>query len=134
MDVHVGPGYLLLLSTLGHSDLGPLNTLAAFAAVAGLLVTAVSLLRGPVPQFLWLLLPLAVTHAFLQVVAVWRIGDYHEGAALWIYGLALLAALSAAAYGLRMRLLAVVGSSVFSLAYAWYAIVATTFVFWSGLH
>ena len=126
--------WLFITALLGQSDLGRLGIAVAAVGVAGLAIALVAAFRWPGWPLLWLLLPLAVPHVYLQVVGVWRIGDHHEVAAVSLYAVALVAALAIAGYAARANPLAVAGAAVFALAYAWIAYQASLFVFWTGLH
>lgn len=126
--------WLYVTALLGQSDLGWLGIVVTVVGLLGLGVTLVATIRRPSWPLLWLLLPFAVPHIFLQVVGIWLIGDHHEVEALWLYAAALLAASAIAIYAARANLMAVTGAVVFVLSYAWIAYEASLFVFWNGLH
>ena len=126
--------WLFITALLGQSDLGRLGIAVAAVGVAALAIALVAAFRRPGWPLLWLLLPLAVPHVYLQVVGVWRIGDHHEVAAVSLYAVALIAALAIAGYAARANPLMAAGAAVFALAYAWIAYQASLFVFWTGLH
>ena len=134
MSIHYTLFWLLLTAALGKSDLGPLGTGLAIIGLVALGLAIVASVRKPSRSLLWLLLPIAVTHAFLQFVDVWLIGDHHETAALSIYAVALVGTLAIAGYAARANGLAVAGAVVFALVYAAFAFDASLFVFWSGFH
>ena len=126
--------WLFIAALLGQSDLGRLGIAVAAVGVAALAIALVAAFRRPGWPLLWLLLPLAVPHVYLQVVGVWRIGDHHEVAAVSLYAVALIAALAIPGYAARANPLAAAGVAVFALANAWIAYQASLFVFWTGLH
>jgi len=126
--------WLFVTAALGQSDLGLLGVVVTVVGLGGLALVLAATIRRPSWPLLWLVLPVAVPHVFLQVVGVWLIGDHHETMALSLYAIALLAALAIAIYAARANPLAVTGAAVFALAYAWIAFEASLFVFWNGLH
>jgi len=126
--------WLYVTALLRQSDLGLAGVLIAGAGLAGLLVALIAAALRPSWRLLWLLLPLAVTQAYMQVVGIWQIGDHHETMAVSAYALGLLVALGVAAYLGRHNPVAIAGAVVFNLAYAAIAYEASLFVFWHGLH
>jgi len=134
MSIHYLLFWLLLTAAFGKSDLGVLGVATATLGLAALAVAVVAAIRQPSWRLLWFALPIAVTHAFLQIVGIWLIGDHHEAIAVSLYAAALLAALAIAAYAARANRLAVAGAVVFALAYGWIAYEVSLFVFWNGLH
>ena len=134
MSIHYTLFWLLLTAAFGKSDLGPLGIGLAIIGLVALALAIVASVRKPSRSVLWLLLPIAVTHVFLQIVDVWLIGDHHETAALSIYAVALVGTLAIAGYAARANGLAVAGAVVFALVYAAFAFDASLFVFWSGFH
>lgn len=134
MSIHYTLFWLLLTAAFGQSDFGLLGVLVGGLGVAGLAIALVAAIRKPSWQLLWFALPIAVTHAFLQIVGIWLIGDHHEAIAVSLYAAALLIALAIAAYAARANRLAVAGAIVFALAYGSIAYAASLFVFWNGLH
>jgi hypothetical protein len=126
--------WLYVTALLHQSALGLPGVLIAGAGLAGLLVALIAAVSRPSWRLLWLLLPLVVTHAYMQIVGIWEIGDHHETAAVSLYGLALFASLAGAGYAARQNRLAVAGAVVFALAYAAIACEASLFVFWNGFH
>ena len=134
MSIHYTLFWLLLTAAFGKSDLGPLGIGLAIIGLVALALAIVASVRKPSRSVLWLLLPIAVTHVFLQIVDVWLIGDHHETAALSIYAVALVATLAIAGYAARANNLAIAGAVVFALVYAAFAFDASLFVFWNGFH
>jgi hypothetical protein len=133
VGVHVILPWLYVTALLGRSDLGLIGIVVTAAGLAGLVFAMVAAAHRPSWRLFSLLLPLLVTHAYLQVVGVWLIGDHHEAIAVGLYAFSFLAALSVAAYAGRANPLAVAGGAVFSLAYAFVAYQASLFIFWNGL-
>ena len=134
MSIHYTLFWLLLTAAFGKSDLGPLGIGLAIIGLVALALAIVASVRKPSRSVLWLLLPIAVTHVFLQIVDVWLIGDHHETAALSIYAVALVATLAIAGYAARANNLAIAGAVVFALVYAAFAFDESLFVFWNGFH
>lgn len=134
MSIHYLLFWLLLTAAFGKSDLGLLGIVVGGLGLAALAIAVVATIHKPSWQLLWFALPIAVTHAFLQIVGIWLIGDHHEAAAVSLYAAALLIALAIAAYAARANRLAVAGAIVFALAYGSIAYEASLFVFWNGLH
>ena len=132
MSIHYLLFWLLLTAAFGKSDLGMLGVVVASLGLAALGVAIVGIVRKPSRQLLWLLLPIAVTHVFLQVVDVWQIGDHHEMIALSIYAIGLFAAVVIAGYFARANRLAAAGGLTFALVYAWFTYAVSLFVFWNG--
>jgi hypothetical protein len=126
--------WLYVTALMGQSDLEWLGVIITVVGLLGLALALVAGLRRPSWPLLWLLLPLAIPHVYLQVVGIWLIGDHHEAVALSLYAAALLAAIAIAIYGARANPLAAIGAVVFSLSYAWIAHEASLFIFWNGLH
>lgn len=125
---------LYATALLGRSDLGLIGIVVTGAGLAGLVFAVAAAVYNPSWRLFWLLLPLLVTHAYLQVLGVWRIGDHHEALAVGFYALSFLASLGVAAYAGRANPMAIAGGAVFALAYAFIAYEASLFVFWNGLH
>ena len=134
MSIHVTLFWLLLTAAFGKSDLGLLGVVVACLGLVALGVALIGIVRRPSWPLLWLLLPIAVVHVFLQLVCVWLIGDHHEVVTLSLYGAALLAAAIVAGYATRTNPLAAAGGVVFVLVYGWIAFEASLFVFWTGFH
>ena len=134
MGVHVILPWLYVTALLGQSDLGLLGIVVAALGLAGLAVALAAVVYRPSWRLLWLVLPLLVTHVYMQVVGGWLIGDHHEAVAVSLFALALAAALGWAAYAARANPVAVAGAAIFALAYAWIAYEVSLFVFWNGLH
>ena len=134
MGIHVILFWLLLTAAFGKSDLGTVGVVMACIGLVGLVAGLVGALQRPSRRLLWLLLPLAVVHAYLQIVGVWSIGIRHETITLSLYGLTLLAALGIAAWTGRASRLAVAGGVAFLAVYGWFAFEVSLFVFWTGLH
>ena len=134
MSIHYTLFWLLFTAAFGKSDLGWLGIVVSIISLVALAVAVIAILRKPSWSALWLLLPMAVTHVFLQFVVVWLIGDHHETFALSLYALALLAAVGIATYAARANRAAVVGTAVFAMAYGWFAYDVSLFVFWNGFH
>lgn len=129
MSIHFILFWLLVTAAFGQSDLGLLGVLVAMLGLIALAVAIVAILLKPSWRLLWLALPIAVTHIFLQIVCVWLIGDHHEAAALSAYAVVLLAALAVAGYAARGNRLAAAGSGIFALTYAWFAFEVSLFIF-----
>lgn len=126
--------WLYVTALLGQSDLGLLGIVVAGTGLAGLAVAIAAAIYRPSRSLLWLILPLLVTHAYLQVVGGWLIGDHNEAAVVALFAVALVITLGRAAYAARANPAAVAGAVLFALAYAWIAYEASLFVFWHGLH
>jgi hypothetical protein len=126
--------WLYVTALLGQSDLGLLGVVVAATGLVGLAIAVVAAVVKPSWRLLWLALPLLVTHGYMQVVGGWLIGDHHEIVAVSLFALALVASVGWAAYAARANPVAVLGATMFALAYAWVAYQASLFVFWNGLH
>ena len=121
MSIHFILFWLLVTAAFGQSDLGLLGVLVAMLGLIALAVAIVAILLKPSWRLLWLALPIAVTHIFLQIVCVWLIGDHHEAAALSAYAAVLLAALVVlheflAAHGGEMGAHVITGAAAFIVA------------------
>jgi hypothetical protein len=134
LGVHVILPWLYVTALLGQSDLGLPAIIVTGAGLAGVALTLGAALLRPSWRLFWLVLPIVVTHLYIQIVAGWLIGDHHEAAAVSAYALALLAAMAGAGYAARVNPVAIAGATIFALAYAFIAYEASLFVFWTGLH
>jgi hypothetical protein len=134
MSIHLEPAWLMIASTFGALDIGQLSAVIGLTGLAGLLIVLAGAILLPSWRLLWLLLPLAATHLFVQIIGVWRIGDHHEPESLTLYAAGFVAALTVATWQARGNRLALAGAWIFSLAYGWFSLTATLFVFWNELH
>ena len=125
---------LYLSALLGHSALGIAGVAVTALGLAGLALALVAAIRRPSWRLLWLLLPLAIVQAYMEVVAIRQVGDHDEALTVIISAFALLIGLGIAAVAARANRMAVIGAAIFVIAYAWIAYQASLFVFWNGLH
>ena len=125
---------MLHLSVPAFFVAGPFYSIFGFAtlAVFGLACLAVGIAQSIWSRssaILWFLLPVAVTHLFLQVVGIWRLGvNSHTAPVMIFFGIALLGAIGMAAFSAQMNALAAFAMSLFSLMYAATAFFAVGFL------